>query len=517
MGAHRLRILHISDLHLRSQAEEPDAWRRRRVLGEAWEKNLDAIRQHGPIDLLCFTGDLVQSGKAEEYAALTGFVEAMLARLGLDRERLFVVPGNHDIDRDVAKDAWTALRGLGWNEGGALSQWMATGRPPPRIRESLCDEILTRQAAYRTWVRDTLRRPDLLPSPAAHPRLGYRVTLSDFPVPVHVIGLDSAWLAGDKDDASRLRLTDGQVGRLCDGLDGFRLALVHHPLTDLADSGECCDLLAKRVDLLLRGHLHQSRASLWSEPGREMREMAAGCLYEDDTYPNACQVIEIDLDERGPRLPYRIWFRSWAGGGEFWFDDNSRYEGTVGGWLTWPPIATQPQGREPPPQEVFVGREKELAALEAALLPASGAIYPVAIGALQGMPGVGKSYLADHFAHIHTARFPGGYVKLALNADETRSVDELGSALAMQIEIPWQGESTWERLRAKLLGSRALLHIENADAETSARALLLLSRNHPEDRAEAADLLRLAFRDAEAMGIPAAAQIRAIQRRHNLT
>jgi tetratricopeptide (TPR) repeat protein/predicted MPP superfamily phosphohydrolase len=471
MKAHRLRILHVSDLHLRSRAEEPDAWRRRRVLGEAWEKNLDAVRRHGPIDLLCFTGDLVQSGKAEEYAALTDFVEAMLTRLGLDRERLFVVPGNHDIDRDVAKEAWTALRGLGWNEGGALSHWMATGRPPPRIRASICDEVLARQDAYRAWVRDTLHRPELLPSAAGHPRLGYRVTLSDFPFPLHVIGLDSAWLAGDDADASKLRLTDGQVGRLCDGLDGFRLALIHHPLTDLADGGECRDLLARRVDLLLRGHLHQPRASLWSEPGRELREMAAGCLYEHDTYPNACQVIEIDLDERGqPELPYRIWFRSWASGGEFWFDDNSRYEATREGWLTWPPSSSPPSRREPPPQEVFVGREAELAALEAALLPANGSAQPVAIGALQGMPGVGKSYLADRFAHLHRDRFPGGYVKLSLNADETRSVNDLGGALATQLDVPWQGETTWERMRAKLLGARALLHIENADAETSAQA-----------------------------------------------
>ena len=327
-------------------------------------------------------------------------------------------------------------------------------------------------------MRDTLRRPELLPKAAHHPRLGYRVSLDRFPFPVHVIGLDSAWLAGEGVDASNLRLTDGQVGRLCDGLDGFRLALVHHPLTDLADGGQCRDLLARRVDLLLRGHLHEARASLWSEPGRELREMAAGCLYEHDTYPNACQVIEVDLDKHGrPLLPYRILFRSWAGGGEFWFDDNSRYEGTVEGWLSWPPGILHPKPiPRPPPQAVFVGREKELADLEAALVPASGAAQSVAIGALQGMPGVGKSYLADRFAALHTAEFPGGYMKLSLNADESRSVDDLGSALASQLDVPWRGESTWAGIRARLLEPRALLHIENADAETSARATVALVR-----------------------------------------
>jgi hypothetical protein len=59
-------------------------------------------------------------------------------------------------------------------------------------------------------------------------------------------------------------------------------------------------------------------------------------------------------------------------------------------------------------------------------------------------------------------------------------------------------------VRALLFGRTSLAHH-------------LLSRNHPEDRLEAADLLRLAFRDPEAMGIPEAAQIRAIQRDNNLT
>lgn len=48
-------------------------------------------------------------------------------------------------------------------------------------------------------------------------------------------------------------------------------------------------------------------------------------------------------------------------------------------------------------------------------------------------------------------------------------------------------------------------------------ALLLLSRDRPEDRAEAADLLRLALRSAQVDGIPEAARIREIQRKHKLT
>ncbi|MFY9825752.1 MAG: hypothetical protein WAM82_30540, partial [Thermoanaerobaculia bacterium] len=39
---HRLRILHISDLHERGPREK-ETWRRRRVLGDAWDRNLTEL------------------------------------------------------------------------------------------------------------------------------------------------------------------------------------------------------------------------------------------------------------------------------------------------------------------------------------------------------------------------------------------------------------------------------------------------------------------------------------------
>ncbi len=80
MDNYRLRILHVSDLHVKA-GKEPDQWRRRRVLGEEWNRNLDAIRREGPIDLVCFTGDLAFSGKEEQYASAGRLLEEMLSRI----------------------------------------------------------------------------------------------------------------------------------------------------------------------------------------------------------------------------------------------------------------------------------------------------------------------------------------------------------------------------------------------------------------------------------------------------
>ena len=94
-------------------------------------------------------------------------------------------------------------------------------------------------------------------------------------------------------------------------------------------------------------------------------------------------------------------------------------------------------------EHLFVGRSDEIAELERVLLP--GSPMPVAIGALQGMPGVGKSYLADRFAYLHRDRFPGGYAKVSLSPDLPRSAEELAGDLASKVDLPWGGPSRWEQ------------------------------------------------------------------------
>ncbi len=72
------RILHISDLHERGP-REPEPFRRRRVLGDAWKRNLDALLNDGAIDLVCFTGDIANWGQPDEYGPELGRKELVPA------------------------------------------------------------------------------------------------------------------------------------------------------------------------------------------------------------------------------------------------------------------------------------------------------------------------------------------------------------------------------------------------------------------------------------------------------
>ena len=94
--------LHLSDLHF----QKNDAHDRNIVLEKLLDdidkrtEKYNSVLQH--IDFVCFTGDIAFAGKSEEYVlAFESFIEPLLKCLGLDATRLFVVPGNHDINRDL--------------------------------------------------------------------------------------------------------------------------------------------------------------------------------------------------------------------------------------------------------------------------------------------------------------------------------------------------------------------------------------------------------------------------------
>jgi predicted MPP superfamily phosphohydrolase len=354
-SVHRIRILHVSDVHFRAADDSlsearlaqvrREAWRRHRILGPEFREEIRRIASTAPVDVVCFTGDAADWGLGAEFDVATGFLQQLTHDAGVSPDRLFVIPGNHDVDRGVGAASWTRLRDLVRTLGErALSDWIAGGPAPLGVDASLDRDTLERQRAYRDWLH-RLSRPELLPEHSPHRQLGYRIELTPphLPFPLHVIGLDSAWLAGDDHDEGKLMLTQDQIGRLCtndrgEPLAGFRLTLVHHPLMQLADSGDAKRLLAQYADLVLRGHQHEPLVDVWRDPDRGLIELAAGCLYDGGAghrFPNGYSVIDAITDDHGRPERYEVQFRSWSERGH-WHDNGALYRSAPHGRLTIP-------------------------------------------------------------------------------------------------------------------------------------------------------------------------------------
>ncbi|QMU76634.1 ATP-binding protein [Streptacidiphilus sp. PB12-B1b] len=130
---------------------------------------------------------------------------------------------------------------------------------------------------------------------------------------------------------------------------------------------------------------------------------------------------------------------------------------------------------------MFVGRTRELAALTAALdgAEADGRRGTVVVSALCGMGGIGKTWLALHWAHRHLERFPDGQLFVDLRGFDPVSEPLAPSAVvrgfldALGVDpstVPEGAQA--ERYRSEVAGRRMLLVLDNARDASQVAELL---------------------------------------------
>jgi hypothetical protein len=299
-----VRILHLSDFHFctRSQWDSDPVLRAlARFIAE------DVAQNNLYPDLVAITGDLAQSGQRKEYDLARQWLDVLWPCLSPDparplaRDRLLLVPGNHDADWGLiesgARDAHQALL-------DTRNQEAITDRLKGKTTRDL---LLKRHTAYLKFHGAWLGQRQTLP--------WWQRSLTIHGQCLHIAGLDTAWLAGGDDD-SRLLLGTYQINQTVLHRDSeadcdWRIALLHHPWASLAefDRNDAQRTLYRHRDLILRGHLHQPDLFriVPPDPRRSCIEAAAGCCYSGKPYPNAFQWIEIYPNPRRIVFHFRCW------------------------------------------------------------------------------------------------------------------------------------------------------------------------------------------------------------------
>lgn len=92
----KIRILHISDLHYDQSNED---------MQKIIESFFDDIIKQGEIDIIIFSGDLVQKGDKNLFSEVKeNFINPLLEKLNLTKNDFFIVPGNHETNREKTSD-----------------------------------------------------------------------------------------------------------------------------------------------------------------------------------------------------------------------------------------------------------------------------------------------------------------------------------------------------------------------------------------------------------------------------
>jgi predicted phosphodiesterase len=263
------------------------------------------------IDFIIFSGDIAFSGTQDEYEKAEKFFRDVLCAAGFDpnnqedRKRLFIVPGNHDLER---------------GKFGMLPQDL-----PKRFTDR--DQV-------PDWLNDEEKRGELLKPFANYkvfatnltnqqqPDYGYisRLNCEQGGKEVVLLGINSALMAGRKigkniDDYGKLIVGEPQITTLLDEVkknpreDEVRIAVLHHPFEWLAefDRSSVRNLLIENCHFILCGHQHEQK--IYQIQGLEGNYIMipAGASYENREYHNSYNFVHLDFENQQGKIYLRRW------------------------------------------------------------------------------------------------------------------------------------------------------------------------------------------------------------------
>jgi len=405
MATRSLTWLHLSDVHLGGPTEA--LWR-----GKALDALLDTVQRESQAgwqpDLVFFTGDLGFSGKPHEYFPVGSgddycaqrLFDRVLGGAGLadvKKERLFIVPGNHDIDRDMARqitlpdgrahDDW--IKGFVGLDG---SSYHDASDKFFRDRDCLKD-LLQKFQEFQRFLDSYLGQEFREDRP-------YLVrTVKVKGITIGVLGLNTAWLAGADYETYEQLVGLLPLNLAIDDLSrsnvDLTFAVFHHPCEELNqhERYRVRQRLTMIADFVLCGHLDSPEfPNFQSAKSRRIPFIQVGPTYGGPRFPNRFYFARYDMKRNEGWITFHP-FRysdtnfSWLPDVELTESIKQRHGSDV--LKLWPIVEpkrrTAPTITEAPAD--FKDRDEQLLALDEWYQ--SG----VPLAAVIGLSGVGKTWL----------------------------------------------------------------------------------------------------------------------------
>lgn len=296
----KLVLVHLSDIHFAgwsgTSVHDLDAEVRNELLRDA----AVVTKELGGATGVLVTGDIAFSGQRTEYDRAASWLLEFCRAIGCPDESVWVVPGNHDVDRKIAssKVTKTLHESIRTKQGPALDK---------ELREILTDENSANALFAPLAEYNTFAARFQCSISAAKPFWERDLTLPCGTI-IRLRGLCSALVSNQHDAKNNIVLGQAQVSvHRVDGVE--YLTLCHHPPDWLQDQDTVISHLESKVRMQLFGHKHSQRVQ---EINKTLR-VTSGAMHperDEGGWEPMYNIIEISrLDDQ--RLGVRLFQRRW--------------------------------------------------------------------------------------------------------------------------------------------------------------------------------------------------------------
>lgn len=293
-----VRWLHLSDFHVGK-----DNYGQRVLFRHLLKHIQERVAAGVGPDIVLITGDIANKGKSDQYEKFCEEFYVPLWGLLPDavRERIIIIPGNHDVDRSQARAVQTydvLLRVpefLDPTEQGAFERRTIL----PRLKAFENNDYTSSGEHWLQSSSGILQREIEIQ--------GHKVG---------IIGLNTAWLACTDQDRHKLSAGKSLLEEGLNALEKCALTLVlgHHPLDWLLDTERepMRALLGRHNALYLHGHCHKDGGRYEVGAGYPFLTLQAGAAFqarEDEIWVNGLLWGEVDLATRELSVEPLQWSR----------------------------------------------------------------------------------------------------------------------------------------------------------------------------------------------------------------